>query len=72
MTRTPPPTYAARVEAARTARGLTVTGLAEAAGMTRYNLQKILAGRTSRLTLAAARRLAAALGTTVDDLFPPD
>lgn len=66
-----PDAYPARLEAARVRAGLTVTGLAKAAGMSRYNLQKLLAGGCDRLPLDTARRLAAALATTVDELFPP-
>ena len=66
-----PNSHAARIEAARVRAGLTVTALAAAVGVSRWALQKLLAGKADRLPLDAARRFAAALGTTVDELFPP-
>lgn len=60
-------TFAGRLRALREAAGLSVAELATAAGLTRQAVSKLERGHREP-ALETARRLAAALGVTIDEL----
>jgi putative transcriptional regulator len=63
-----PTAFADRLKAARERAGLTQAALAEAAGMPVATVYQIEQGRRVKVWLETARKLAAALGVTLDQL----
>ena len=61
----------ARIRAARVARGLTQTELAASVGLTRTSVVNIEKGR-QKMLVHTLHDFAAALGSVVADLLPPD
>lgn len=58
----------------RIALGLTGSNqahLAESCGIQAPNLSDIVNGKSAQITLTTARRISAALGACIEDIFPP-
>ena len=60
-----------KVQAIRKAQGKTIERVASDADCSSQYLQMVESGRVANPSIAKARRIADALGVTVDEAFPP-